>query len=333
MDIASIIEELDQRPPQVLIKAFAVEIADIDTFDFGVELASIGEPGDNPRGFGGTVMGMSTLVDSDGDGIVDSKVPVETEGVTMGVFNDTVGEIPILLQALKKNNTINVRTAPEIVVNNNSPATLSVVNQQPTTSSTIGAGGQQITSFSGFEDAGISLDISPHITEANTLRMEVTMAFEQFQGDPIDPNVPPAKVSRELTTNVTIPNGRTLVVGGLQTENKSLTVTGIPFISDIPFLGEAFKRTSEVTTTNNLYVFITPYILYDYAFGDFEHLTDVRKQYLEHMGGDLEDVIRTSHDIPALPYRFAYEPPFPVTDDEEDVEEEADEDKPAPRRP
>ena len=86
--LEDLIKKLDVKKPQVLIKASIIEVKGLDKLDFGTELATIGSPGDNVRGFAGTSFGLSTLVDTDADGVPDARVPVETTGILLGLFKD-----------------------------------------------------------------------------------------------------------------------------------------------------------------------------------------------------------------------------------------------------
>ncbi|HQB82039.1 MAG TPA: hypothetical protein PLR50_00970, partial [Candidatus Rifleibacterium sp.] len=62
-------------------------------------------------------------------------------------------------------------------------------------------------------------------------------------------------------TTITVPNHKTIVIGGLMREDKTKVIEKVPLLSKIPFIGEAFKNRRDVTQKTNLLVFITPHIL------------------------------------------------------------------------
>jgi type II secretory pathway component GspD/PulD (secretin) len=66
------------------------------------------------------------------------------------------------------------------------------------------------------------------------------------------------------------------VVGGIVTSDLTDAETSVPILGDIPVFGFLFRRTHQVELRRTLYVFITPYILYDDAFGDLQHETQKR---------------------------------------------------------
>jgi type II secretory pathway component GspD/PulD (secretin) len=103
----------------------------------------------------------------------------------------------------------------------------------------------------------------------------------------VDPTIPPPKFSREITTKeIMVPNGGTMVIGGIVTQDKSDSVQGTPILSQMPILGWLFRRNQTSEEKRTLYIFLTPYILYDHAFGDFRDQTLDRKGMIERLRGE-----------------------------------------------
>jgi len=73
---------------------------------------------------------------------------------------------------------------------------------------------------------------------------------------------------------VTIPDGSTIVVGGLNQKNSTLTVDKLPFLGDIPLLGYLFSNRSHMNENSTLFVFIRPVILRDDKFADLRFLSE-----------------------------------------------------------
>src|SRR4029079_6232173 len=188
--LEQIIRRLDQRRPQVLIKATVVEIQANDSFDLGVELKDLERPEGSLIRAGGTSFGLSDLGQDPSTGLC-SVVPKATPGMTLLAMKDRVGNIPALLHALETKARISILDHPEAATNDNGLAEISVKQQVPVTTNTITGTGISQTTFSRFEEASTTLTISPHISEGGYLRLETKVKIEKFTGTSADPNIPP----------------------------------------------------------------------------------------------------------------------------------------------
>jgi general secretion pathway protein D len=284
--LEQIIRRLDQRRPQVLIKATVVEITASDSFDLGVELKHLEDPKGRLIGAGGTSFGLSDFGQDPSTGLY-SVVPKSSPGMTLLAMKDRIGNIPALLHALETKARISILDQPEAATNDNGLAEISVKQQVPVTTNTITGTGISQTTFSRFEEASTTLTISPHISEGGYLRLETKVKIEKFTGTSADPNIPPPKTSREISTKeIMVPNGGTMVIGGIVTQDKSESTSGVPLLSHIPLLGWLFKREQDNEDKRTLYIFLTPYILYDYGFGDHRDLTRERKTEIDNIRGE-----------------------------------------------
>jgi len=284
--LETIIRRLDQRRPQVLIKATVVEITAKDSFDLGVELKYLENPKGRTIGGGGTSFGLSTLTPDPATGSF-SVLPVPTPGVTLLAFKDRIGNIPALLHALEDKARVSILDQPEAATNDNGYAEMSLKAAVPVTTTTVAGTGIAQSSFSQFAEAVTTLSISPHISEGGYLRLETVIKIEKFTRESPDPNIPPPKTSREIKTKeIMVPNGGTMVIGGIVTHDKTESTQGIPILSHIPLLGWLFKREQETDDKRTLYIFLTPYILYDYGFGDYREATRQRKGEVDTLRGE-----------------------------------------------
>lgn len=284
--LESIIRRLDQRRPQVLIKATVVEVTAKDDFDLGVELKHLEDPKNRLIGAGGTAFGLSTLAPDAANGTF-SVTPVPTPGVTLLAMKDRIGNIPALLHALENKARVSILDQPEAATNDNGFAEMSLKAQVPVTTTTVAGTGIAQSSFSQFAEAVTTLSISPHISEGGYLRLETKIKIEKFTRESPDPNIPPPKTSREITTKeIMVPNGGTMVIGGIVTQDKSESTQGVPLLSHIPLLGWLFRRDQDTDDKRTLYIFLTPYILYDYGFGDYRDATRQRKGEIDELRGE-----------------------------------------------
>ncbi|MFT7168504.1 MAG: general secretion pathway protein D [Paracoccaceae bacterium] len=288
-DLKGMIELLDRRQDQVLIETALIELTSRDLLDIGVELGFADIPNaDNSGGFGVTGFGLSELQDSDGDGLVDVRVPLFSQGVTAGIIDGGDFSIPMLLSLVEEKRNSNVLNIPSVLVNNNSVATVSTLDEQPTTQVTLGGGvtGQTQTNFNGYEEAGITMEISPSISASRYLRLDISLQVSTFIGA-VQGAIPPPRVTRTIETQVNVPDGATMVIGGIVVDNESDTRTQVPFLGDIPIIGRLFSRETSNRDRTVLYFFVTPHIMKDTEFADLAEFSFRKKlEATEHIGLD-----------------------------------------------
>jgi general secretion pathway protein D len=279
--ISDLVAKVDVRQPQVLIEAALIELATQDVERLGIELGLLDLGGDDfTRPFAFTNFGNTVFEDTDGNGLPDTRLPDfdnPPSGLVGGIISSSDFAIPVVLNALKGDQTANVLSVPSILVNNNGDAIVSSKDAFPTTRSQAGNVTTQ-TDFSGFQEAGIDLKISPSISEGNYLKLNIDLEVSKFTGTfDSTSSVPPPKTVRKVTTSVTMPSGHTMVLGGVIEDQSSETSDGIPILKDIPLLGVLFRNTEKTQRKTNLYFFLTPYILDDPDFADLAELTLQRK--------------------------------------------------------
>jgi general secretion pathway protein D len=272
--IVGLIDQLDKKQPQVLIECALVELTTGDLDRFGVELGLIDlkENGDFNRGFGFSNFGLSTFSDEDDDGIPDTRLPDfdnPLQGVTGGIISGGDFAVPLLVNALSTDDRANILSMPSVLVNNNSPATVSTEEERPT----VQQNQNNVSTSSGVgqpRNAGITLEISPTISKNNYLRLNINLEVSRFIGA-FDPNSPTGGgivLRRTITTQVTMPSGDTMVLGGVIDDQESHSDRGVPFLKDLPLIGFLFRTSDDTQNKTNLYFFVTPTILDEDDFDD-----------------------------------------------------------------
>ncbi|MHC4515754.1 MAG: secretin N-terminal domain-containing protein [Planctomycetota bacterium] len=289
--LRKMIDDLDVRQPQVLIECAVVELSTTDLMRYGIELGilDLGGEGENwNRGFGFLNAGLTSFEDTDDDGLPDTRLPDfenPLQGFTGGVISSDDFAIPVLINALAQADSANVLSMPSVLVNNNENALVESQENRPT--SEVSQGTATTTSgFQGFQDAGITLEISPSISTNNYLRLNITLEVSRFT-TPYDPNSsdPGVKATRRLQTQVTMPSDHTMVLGGVIEDAEAKTEQGIPYLKDIPVLGWLFKSKTNEYKKVNLYFFLTPHILDEDDFADLENLSFRKKLEAEQYIG------------------------------------------------
>ena len=118
------------------------------------------------------------------------------------------------------------------------------------------------------------ITIKPQIAEGDHLVLTYSISLSVFVGAASDPSVPPPKQSNNLASIVTIPDGYTVVVGGLEITSQNNGVSQVPLLGSVPILGEAFKNRSQTSSRSRLYVFIRSEVLRHEGFEDLKYLSD-----------------------------------------------------------
>ena len=111
-----------------------------------------------------------------------------------------------------------------------------------------------------FKKATLSLKVKPQITPDDNVIMKLNINNDS-QG--VNTTAGPAINTKQITTEVLVENGGTLVIGGIYTQQENTTTNKVPVLGDLPYVGFLFKQNSKNDIRNELLVFITPKILKD----------------------------------------------------------------------
>ncbi|CAM9941884.1 unnamed protein product, partial [Chrysoparadoxa australica] len=107
----------------------------------------------------------------------------------------------------------------------------------------------------------LELTVLPQITNEGSISLTVGVIKEDF-AERVSVQLPPNKTSNAVTTNVLVDNGSTIVIGGVYEYNKRETISGIPYLKDIPILGWLFRNQYNPSTSKReVIIFITPRII------------------------------------------------------------------------
>ena len=179
-EVLDLIRKLDQRQDQVLIETALIELSGGETFDLGVEVGYAEDPGASGQtGFGVSSFGLSSIDLSDPGNPI--RIPGAATGVTAGIISADDFQLPLLIAAAQGRDDTNVLNIPSVLVNNNGTATVSSKNEEPTVELQQQAQGiPPIEAFGGYEEAGITMTISPSISASGYLRLNVFLEISTF---------------------------------------------------------------------------------------------------------------------------------------------------------
>lgn len=280
-EIDKIILKLDQRRPQVMFEVAIIDVSGDRELDLGIEWTAVDNPDDGARGAGFTNLGVGERQGGTTGFPRTTRVPTTSSGLFAGITKGTYGNIPLLLRVLATNSDVNIRSTPILLVNDNEEASFSSLISEPTTSTSQGTATTKV-SFSGFVDAGTVLQLTPHISEGDYIRLEIMLQADTWLGASMTPGIPPAKATNYVNTMITVPNNRTVIIGGLTSDSLTTTRTGVPILMSIPLLGQLFRYDRVEKKRSKLYLFVRPVILSDEEFEDLNRIS--RDKYEEAMG-------------------------------------------------
>ena len=299
-EFAEIIAQLDSPRDQVVLEVTLVSVQSANGFDFGLELGKtcVSDAGVSTVGF--THFGIGSVDTATGAIAFPNKALL---GANVAVFK--ADEFSLVLNALKSVGDTRITSAPKIVTEDNSPATISHVSQEPFETTDQGET-TTTTTFGGFVDAGTVLSVLPHISRDNWLRLTYQATFSSFNARTA-PSLPPPRVENTIEGTVRIPADHMVVLGGLSGTRHEDVTTGVPFLSDIPLLGALFSNQSNSETYETLYVFVRPVIFCDRNFDDLLRVSQA----------DIAKARLPRQDAPTNPLKMLPMPTPPAADGKE----------------
>ncbi|OHB52769.1 MAG: hypothetical protein A2Y10_02055 [Planctomycetes bacterium GWF2_41_51] len=264
--IGSLIQSLDVRRPQVLIDVSLVEITRDDKFQYDLDVvANATDLVENSLVINGDAINTRFPASSPSDKLFEGGffAPVGSDQVARGFFN--AGRIQVLLDLIDKNQYGRVLARPKVLVNDNEEGTISTedVTYIAQTTTTIVPGvdtPQTSTTFTPYT-AKIELKITPQISEGSLLRLEIEMQRNDFQDTAGSTGGPPDEKKSNVNTIVTVPDGSTIILGGLTKLNQDKTTNKVPLLGDIPVAGTLFRSAGKTAVDSKLYIFVKANIL------------------------------------------------------------------------
>lgn len=256
-----VINALDIPVKQVLIESRMVTVRDNVDEQLGVRWGFTGASGDN------SVSGSLIGADTAGQGIVPDigdrlnvNLPVSGAAGSIGfqIANLLDGNILDLeLSALEAENKGEVIASPRITVANQQEAYIEQGTEIPFVQAT-SSGATSVE----FKKAVLSLKVTPHITPDNRIILNLVVT-QDTRGDTVSTSTGPAVAidTQEISTQVLVENGETIVLGGIFQQVSTNDVSKVPLLGDIPYFGNLFKTTATIEQKRELLIFVTPKII------------------------------------------------------------------------
>ncbi|MDR3460091.1 MAG: hypothetical protein P4N60_21910 [Verrucomicrobiae bacterium] len=274
--IKEIIAKLDVPLAQVLVEAIIMDVTIGNTFSLGVSAAQ------NQKAFtGSSATNLQNIIGAGGFNNGQSffnflNQSVGSNGVSSGtgtIGNSLPGGLSyfanigptfdLAVQAAQSDNRANVIQRPRIQTSQAKAAQFFVGNTVPyVTGNTYGGAYGNSSSYSQLS-VGVELDVTPFINPDGEVTMDIAQEIDDISGFTTISGVGdvPNTIKRTLNTTITVRDRDTVMLGGFIKSDKSTSKSGVPFLSDIPLLGNLFTQRSDSKDRKELIVLMRPTVL------------------------------------------------------------------------
>jgi general secretion pathway protein D len=318
--LKQIIDELDVPRVQVFVQAVIVEVSAERSRQLGFEYSAYNGIGTaalnygnlsnaltNPLGLSGLAIGVASKSLCEIPSTLAAGVSATGTTAATAASLITVPCDVALLEALEADTHTNVLSAPTLLTADNEEAMIVVGQNVPfvgSASANAGLPGQIFNSVDR-QNVGITLDIVPQVSEGDYVKLDMYEEVSNVVASTANNPLGPTTTIRSASTSVMVQNHRTAVIGGLLSSQDSASNQGIPYISDIPVIGNLFSFKSTDRQKDNLIVFLTPHVIRDR--GQLRDLAlDERHQFINSIGR------KEVHDMPASQIHELYKPSFSI---------------------
>ncbi|MBV5306410.1 MAG: hypothetical protein J0652_06940 [Desulfobulbaceae bacterium] len=240
--IKELLAELDQPAPQVHIKARIVTIDKSVATQLGIRW---------------DYTDLTRTPANTFNAATDLSVANPTTNILFGFIRDN-WTLETELSAMQEKKQLHMLSSPRIVVLNGQKAEIKQGKEVPyeTTGTT------DIASSTSFREALLSLTVTPRILHNNFLRLDVKVTNDSVDEDHSVESQPLLN-RQEIQTNLFLEDGVTVVIGGILAKGSDLANQEVPWLADLPLIGNLFKNKDEMERTYELLVFLTPTIIKD----------------------------------------------------------------------
>jgi type IV pilus assembly protein PilQ len=262
--VAEALEALDVRPRQVLVEATILEVFLDDSCKLGVDFNALGGIDFSDLNSTSDVYSFLLSGTASGDQLEDRIWGVRdtgfapdnpTEGFSFGILNDKVAAFVYALENVVDTNVI---ANPKVLALNKQKAEIMIGGRLGYYGTSVVSDGIAQQSVE-FLDTGTQLKFRPFISGEGFVRLEI---HPQRSNGVVDATTGlPSENTSEVTTNIMVKDGDTVVIGGLIEEKDSIIEKSVPFLGSIPVLGRLFKYTENSTERTEIITLITPHIL------------------------------------------------------------------------
>ncbi len=255
--IKNVLKELDIVPRQVLINVIIAEVTLSDKIKYGVQWLMNNTLGDY-EAQGGWDGSTSTRPLNQVLGSNSSF----TYGIysTADILSGSADILKGLVTALDEDSELNILSSPNIMAVDNKEAYIEVGEDVPTITGTVTDSNGGVTNTVQYQKTGIILKVTPHINSSGLVKMELSQEVSGA-GSTAGAGGNLTISTRKVETSLVVSDGQTILLGGLMKSESDNSESGIPFLKNIPVLGNLFRSTDNKTTKTELIFLLTPHVV------------------------------------------------------------------------
>lgn len=244
--IRAAVEQVDVRPLQVLIEATVAYVRRDFNFQYGLQAST-----------GPVAVEGSTNTTVEGSTRGGSAADLVISALNLGGI-----DLDLILRAGETRSNVVILDRPLLLAANNQEAEIVVGEQRPFVQVQRSTDGGVLDEVVQYKDVGTSLRVLPTISADGFVQLEVTQEVNSASASATGALNAPVINTRSVTTELLVRDGHTAVLGGLANSQRDRTSGGIPLLSDIPLIGGLFGRKLRADNEFELFVFITPHVIY-----------------------------------------------------------------------
>jgi general secretion pathway protein D len=306
--LVGVIKKLDIRRRQVYVEAVIMEITLDKARDLGAEFRGAIQTGGSGAVITGTNFDFAGNVNqlfsalATGNPLVFGGTGLIAGGIAGSVTLPDGTKIPAVtavLRAAQTKDNINILSSPHLLTMDNKEAEIVVGENVPfiTSQARDSTNLANVINTVERKDVGITLRLTPHIHESDFVSLDIFQESSAVKGDSLlnASSVGPTTTKRSAKTSVLVKNGDTVVLGGMMQETFTNTASQIPFLGDIPLLGNLFKFKSVSRKKTNLLIMLTPRIIREPG-EMLERSTEQRRKMTEEFDVQKKEVEKTFPD-------------------------------------
>jgi len=306
-NIKNILKDLDAIPRQVLLDVMVAEVTLSDNQNLGVDYEVARR---FPSSIFGQKFGSAGAIRTLGELFPTNNT---FGGGVSGIFGGK--DIRAFINALQSDSRFRVLSTPSILATDNKPARIQVGTEEPIATGTISqaVGGVANSTSIQYRNTGRIVTIIPQVNSQGLVNLQILAEVSQRREKNVEvgQDTFPAFDSRQAETTAVVQDGDTLVIGGIITDAKNQTRSGVPYLMDIPVIGRFFRTTTDTSERTELIMMISPRVIR--GRDEARNVSEEFKNNLWHLRNELEREARER--AKGQPKRPAVEPtPMPNPD-------------------
>ncbi len=184
------------------------------------------------------------------------------------------------MNALQSITTVKVISAPKVLVLNNHTASLQVGDQVPVSTGSLTNAGvgtdPTVANEIQYLPTGVILTVTPRVNDSGLVLLDISQEVSDVKPDSAGTNNTPTIEDRKFTSSIAVHDGQTIALGGLIKDNNSHARDGLPYLSQIPYIGALFGSTDNIDNRTELLVLLTPRVIRNAL--DAKSITDELKE-------------------------------------------------------